>query len=99
MNKILEYVKQELGLDSDQEAIDEIRESDVVYSRLDVERRWWHEYFTVVKIGDKYISFIEASTTGDRSPSEVGFDFDPTTICEVVPKEVTIVKFVKVSEE
>jgi hypothetical protein len=99
MNKILEYVKQELGLDSDQEAIDEIRESDIVYRSLIIDRRWWHEYLTVVKIGDKYISFIEASTTGDKSPLEVGFDFDPTTICEVVPKEVTIVKFVKVDEE
>jgi hypothetical protein len=99
MNKILEYVKQELGLDSDQEAIDEIRESDIIYRSLIIDRRWWNEYLTVVKIGDKYISFIEASTTGDKSPSEVGFDFDPTTICEVVPKEVAIVKFVKVDED
>lgn len=96
MNKILKYVKQQLGLDTDQEAIDEIRESDVVYNSLTIERRWWNEYFTVVKIGDKHIGFVDASTTGDSSPSEVGFEFDPSTICEVVPRTITTIKYVPV---
>lgn len=51
--------------------------------------RWWINWFSVVEIDGMLIGFNDALTTGDDSPSDKGWEFDPSSICEVVAKEVT----------
>lgn len=75
---------------SEDDIIDTIRESCVEWSGDEAERRWWTERFTVVNVDGMMIGFDDATTTGDDSPSDKGWEFDPSTICEVSPREVTI---------
>ena len=39
--------------------------------------------FKVVEIDGMLIGFNDAEATGDSSPDDVGFEFDPETIVEV----------------
>lgn len=66
-------------------------ECDEVYSESLGNRRWWEDLFIVVDIGDGVkIGFNSARTTGDDSPRDKGWEFDPDTICEVEEKTETI---------
>lgn len=42
-----------------------------------------NDVFNVVEIDGMLIGFDDAETTGDNSPSDVGFEFDPESIVEV----------------
>jgi hypothetical protein len=59
--------------------------------------RWWMNTFRVVKIGDLLIGFNYAFTTGDDTPKDKGWEFDPETIYEVEKKETTevVVEYIK----
>ena len=74
---------------TEQDIIDTIRDADEVWSGNDSNRRWWTECFTVVNVDGMLIGFDDAKTTGDDSPRDKGWEFDPSSICEVVAKEVT----------
>lgn len=52
-------------------------------------RRWWKDLFIVKEIDGMLIGFDSATTTGDESPWEKGWEFDEESICEVVKKEET----------
>jgi hypothetical protein len=73
---------------TDEEIIATIREADRVWRGDESERRWWTDCLTVVEVDGMLIGFGDAITTGDDSPRDVGWEFDPSTICEVVAKEV-----------
>lgn len=97
--KIRDYVTERLRAEgetniTDEIIIDTIRCAKKVWEGDEDEHRWWVNTFKVVKIGDMLIGFGNAKTTGDNSPSEVGWEFDPSTICEVEPKEVTTTVYV-----
>jgi hypothetical protein len=62
-----------------------------IYEKEIRHRRWWTDYFTVVKIGDILIGFNSAKTTGDDSRRDKGWEFDLNSICEVEAKEKTII--------
>ena len=81
-------------------------ECDEVYRESLADRRWWKDLFVVVDVGDGVLlGFNSASTTGDDSPRDKGWEFDPDTICEVEKvtemKEVTtyIAKYPATQEE
>lgn len=91
-SKIREHVlaynrKKEYG-ESDKDIIESIRYGKHVWTGDESERRWWTDCFTVVEVDGMLIGFADAKTTGDDSPRDVGWEFDPETICEVVAKEV-----------
>jgi hypothetical protein len=46
-------------------------------------RRWWKDTFEVVDLDGMLIGFSGATTTGDDSPTDKGWEFDPETCCEV----------------
>ncbi len=52
----------------------------------------------VVEVDGMFIGFINAHATGDSSPREIGWEFDPESICEVIPKEVITTIYEKVKE-
>jgi hypothetical protein len=74
---------------SDEGVIETIREGDRVWRGYESERRWWTDCLTVVAVNGMLIGFADAITTGDDSPRDKGWEFDPTTICEVVAEQVT----------
>lgn len=59
---------------------------DPIHSEEINHRRWWKDRFDVVEINGKYVGFDTAETTGDRGPSDVGWEFDFDSICEVEKK-------------
>lgn len=48
--------------------------------------------FRVVEIDEMLIGYNDAKTTGDSSPSDCGWEFDPESCCEV--EKVTETKII-----
>jgi hypothetical protein len=55
--------------------------------------RWWDDWFYVVKIDDLLIGYLGARANRDESITEIGWEFDLSSICEVEPVEVTTVVY------
>jgi len=70
-----------------------------LWDKLVATRRWWNEYRYVTRIGDMYIGFIYAYANRDESVHELGFEFDPGTICEMKPVEKVIIVYEPIEEE
>jgi len=99
-NKIREHLvkynlKNEYGT-SDADLFETLFEAEELYSKQKTKHRWWIDIFTVVEIDGMFIGFMYAETTGDNNPKDVGWEFDPRSICEVVPKEVKSIIYEKV---
>lgn len=43
-------------------------------------RRWWSDTFEVVEIMGKLVGYNGATTTGDDTPIEKGWEFDPNSL-------------------
>ena len=78
-----EYLRVQDMNDSEDSIIEWIRYSDEIYSEIVDTKRWWKVVFRVVEIDGMFIGFDDAETTGDNSPSDVGFEFNPESIVEV----------------
>jgi len=75
---------------TDDELIETIRESKEIWRGNYSEHRWWQDCFIVVDIDGMKIGFWGAETTGDNSPEDTGWEFNPETICAVVEKTKTV---------
>ena len=60
--------------------------------------RWWTNLFVVQEINGRLIGYGWASTTGDNSIWDAGWEFDEDSICFVEPYEVTMTKYRKIDE-
>ena len=80
---------------SDEGIIETITDSKTVFKKTTGDRRWWTETFNVVEVDGLMIGFDWAETTGDENAKDKGWEFDPSSICEVVAKEVTKTVYVK----
>ena len=79
------------GYDTERSTLVEIIcEAERVWRGNESPRRWWNDCFTVVKVDGRLIGFNDAITTGDDTPYEKGWEFDPESICDVVAKEITL---------
>jgi len=83
---------------SDESIIDTIREAKEVFQGKSYPRRWWSEHLSVVEVNGMLIGFDDASTTGDDSPRDKGWEFDPDSICEVRSREVTTTVYERVKD-
>ena len=81
------------GVD-DASIIETILAAEEVWCGNESKRRWWTDCFCVVKVGGMLIGFDGAITTGDESPSEKGWEFNPKSICKVAAKEITYTTYV-----
>ncbi len=96
--KIVDFLKEEYekkyntSNTSDEELIEWLCENkyDAIYEERYESHRWWDSYFYVIKIGNKFIGYQWASTTGDMTPWECGWKFDFDTLCECEEKQKTI---------
>ena len=50
--------------------------------------RWYTTTFRVVDVKGMLIGYNDAFTTGDDCAEDVGWVFDPSSICQVEPKQV-----------
>lgn len=88
-SKIREYIISWVGKDLSDEDIEEcILDLPTIFEGDPSYRRWWQDVFCVCKLGDMLIGYWGARTTGDDSPRDKGWEFDPSTICEVEEYEV-----------
>ena len=76
------------------ELLELLRNYDVLHEEKISEHRWWFTCRYTIKVGDTYIGYVYAKTTGDMSPSEAGYDFDPDSICEMKPIQKTITTYI-----
>ncbi len=62
-----------------------------VYREKGDSHRWWNDVWIVKDIDGMLIGYDGAETTGDNSPTEVGWEFNDSSICEVkaVTKTIT----------
>lgn len=93
IKKHLEKVNEKKGYSTDEQSLIETildNRHKAIYEKRVFPRRWWDEYFVVVSIDGMKIGFMNAQTTGDESPEEKGWQFDPATICEVEETQETV---------
>lgn len=76
--------KNEYNFENDEDILETLQDSgEEIYSEKIDYKRWWNDIFKVVKIDGMLIGYNDARTTGDRSPSDCGWEFDPESCCEV----------------
>jgi hypothetical protein len=80
---------------TEQDIIDTIRDAKVIWSKMTSSRRWWDEEFCVVDIDGMLIGYDGADTTGDENATEKGWEFDPSSICEVIAQQVVKTEYVR----
>ena len=89
--KIREHVKKYNELQgygtTDEDIIEQIRDC-VIWSGNESYRRHWMDCLSVAKVNGMLIGFNDAKTTGDDSPYDKGWEFDPNSICEIEAVEV-----------
>lgn len=52
--------------------------------------RWWNNLFVVKNINGRLIGYKWATTTGDMSAKDAGWEFDENSLCFVEPYVETI---------
>ena len=60
--------------------------------------RWWNEYLYVVEINGMFIGYVYAEANRDESMSDLGYEFDFSTICEMQLVEKIIEDYEYVEE-
>jgi len=98
IEKLLEDDEKKDGYDkwkNDDELLEVLRNNKMLFEEKISEHRWWNEHRYIIKVGDVYIGYIYAETTGDMSPREAGYEFDPDSICEMKPIQKTITVYIK----
>ena len=95
-NKIKNHIKKynkehKYGID-DEDIIETITEAQIIYTEVTEKHRWWNDTFNVCNLNGLLIGYDWAETTGDMGIFDVGWEFDPKSICEVVEdREIKIV--------
>ena len=74
------------GWETDESTIIEVIQEGKRLSRVArSQRRWWNEYQYIVDVDGMLIGYVDAETNRDMSVQELGYDFDPSLICEIQP--------------
>jgi len=98
-NHVTKYLEKEEVAVTDENIIEVIRDGKHVWTGDYDSHRWWNECFTVVDVDGLLIGFGDAETTGDDSPYDKGWEFDPDSICEVEAQTETITRTVYKAKE
>ena len=79
---------------NDDDIIEMIRYFNHVLRETYSQHRWWDQYKYVVNIDGMFIEYIHAEANRDESVYELGYEFDPSSIREVVPVETVVITYV-----
>lgn len=93
--RLIEYNEKNGWGITDEDLIETLKESKRMYCEEIEEHRWWKEYQYVHFCCGIFIGYIDAESTGDESARERGYEFDKSTICEMVPIKKTIIVYEK----
>jgi hypothetical protein len=94
MQKFLENVCLREGFGTtDKDFAELLSESGEVYSEIGDAHRWYDEKTVVVKIDGKFIQYEGYHLTGDDSASDMGLEFDLSSVQFCEPYEVTVTKY------
>ena len=97
-NYLIQYNKSKGWKTDDESLIETIIDAKQIFREEVSKSRWWNEYRYVVEIGDMLIGYIDAEANRDESVWELGYEFDPSTICEMMWKKKTITVYIPVKE-
>lgn len=87
-NKAEGYTDESLGM------LREVLEAAKRVHREEIEQhRWWNIYQYVVEIDEMFISYAMAEANRDESVDELGWEFDWASVCEVTPKEKSVLVY------
>ena len=89
---IIEAVCLREGLEAnDSDIVEVLRERGEVYSEIGASHRWYDEKMVVVEIDNHLIQFDWYHLTGDTSVSDMGLEFDLSSVklCEAYQVTVT----------
>ena len=85
-------------LEDDDVLLEELIEGELVEETLIAEQDWWNIYRYVIKVGEHYIGYFDAKTTGDDSVRDMGYEINEDDIWEVTPIQKTMITYVKKEE-
>ena len=95
--KHLTAYNQENGWDFDSndpaEILNTLQSGKEIFSEYKDEHRWWNDKFVVVEIDGMLIGYMYAHANRDESLKDIGWEFDPNTICRVECLEKTITTY------
>ena len=89
--------KKEWGTDED-DLIEALTEAKRLYREEIGQHRWWNEFRYVVEIDGMLIGYIHAEANRDESMSDLGYEFDVSSICEMRPVEKTVTVYEPIAE-
>lgn len=86
------------GWGTDDDTLMEIlSEASDVFSEIVGSHRWYEDKFRVVNVDGMLIGFNDFHMTGDSSRSDMGLEFDLTSVCEVEKKQKTVDYYEEIS--
>jgi hypothetical protein len=83
---------------SDEDLVYRLYNTEALYSEQAGGHRWWDDVFNVAKVGDRFIGYEWAHSTGDKSLDDLGWEFDLSTVCFCEPYEVTETRYRKIAD-
>ena len=87
IQELIETACKERGYGTDdEEVIEMLRDAEDVHKEIIDTHRHWEDERHVVVIGGRLIGYVDAHATGN-SADDLGFEFDPGTICEMKTRE------------
>ncbi len=92
-NTLVAYCESKEWLTSEDDLIEALTEANVIHREEVGQHRWWNEYLYVVDINGMLIGFIWAEANRDESVRDLGWEFDPGTICEMERVEEIVVTY------
>ena len=94
IQKVLESVCLREGWKTtDKDFAEVLLESEEVYSEIGAAHRWYDEKTVVVEIEGKLIQFDDYHLTGDNSKSDMGLEFDLSSVKFCEAYQVTVTKY------
>ena len=105
MNKALEnlkeYCKRQGYGTTDDDLYEILQEGTIVYSEVYDSRRWWDVTENVTEIEGVLYMWEDASTTGDNTPKECGWEFnvDDIRFAEKVVETKEVISYRQRKEE
>lgn len=91
------YCKQEGYSFGDDDLLDVLTEGKRLQRKEIHQQRWWNEFRYVVEIDGMVLGYIYAEANRDESVSDLGYEFDQSSICEMRPVERTVIDYEPIS--
>jgi hypothetical protein len=62
------------------------------------EHRWWDVWLHIIRVDDMYIGYERATANRDESVFDLGWEFRPESIRQMIPYKETVIRYKPVSD-